>query len=131
MREANDFEAALDAAEVAYDFACAVAKSVEQLTSALQTQAGMVKIAYGLARRGRDSWCRSVFSTTGAMARVAVFRLRPFEEHASRRLEARQPPDRHRFGRWHHERVMRNNTDDIEMSTPAIEELGTLTTGRH
>jgi hypothetical protein len=59
LREADAFEVsldlrtALDAAEVAYDFARAVAKSVEQSTSALQTQAGMVKVTYGLAGTGR------------------------------------------------------------------------------
>jgi hypothetical protein len=61
LREADAFQAALDlrtaldAAEVAYDFARAVAKSVEQSTSALQTQAGMVKVTYGLAGSGRES----------------------------------------------------------------------------
>jgi hypothetical protein len=61
LREADAFEAALelrtalDAAEVAYDFARAVAKSVEQSTSALQTQAGMVEVTYGLAGTGRES----------------------------------------------------------------------------
>ncbi|MEX1078913.1 MAG: hypothetical protein WED09_07380 [Homoserinimonas sp.] len=44
----------LDAAEVAYQFARDVARSVESSTSAIQTQASMVKVTYGLAGSGRE-----------------------------------------------------------------------------
>lgn len=61
LREADAYEAtvdlrlALDAAEVAFDFAKAVARSVESSTSAVQTQSKMIAITYGLAGTGRDS----------------------------------------------------------------------------
>jgi hypothetical protein len=60
LREADAYEASielrgmLDAAEVAFDFARSVARSVESSTSALQTQSKMVAITYGLAGTGRD-----------------------------------------------------------------------------
>lgn len=43
----------LDAAEMAYDFAKNIARSVESSTSALQAQSKMVAITYGLAATGR------------------------------------------------------------------------------
>lgn len=46
--------AQLDAAEIAYTFARDVARSVEGSTSAVQTQASMVKVTYGLAGTGRE-----------------------------------------------------------------------------
>lgn len=61
LREADAFAATegtrvlLDAAEVAYDFARAVARSVESSTSAVQTQAAMVRVMYGLAGSGREA----------------------------------------------------------------------------
>jgi hypothetical protein len=61
LREAEAFEASLltkellDAAEVAYQFARDVARSVEGSTSAVQTQAAMVKVTYGLAGSGREA----------------------------------------------------------------------------
>lgn len=61
LREADAFDATealhelQDNAEIVYDFARNVAKSVEQSTSALQTQAKMVAITYGLAGSGRQS----------------------------------------------------------------------------
>lgn len=61
LREADAFaateesRAALDAAEIAYQFARDVARSVEASTSAVQTQASMVKVTYGLAGSGRES----------------------------------------------------------------------------
>jgi hypothetical protein len=44
----------LDDAEIAYQFARDVARSVEGSTSAIQTQASMVKVTYGLAGTGRE-----------------------------------------------------------------------------
>lgn len=61
QREADAFEATVDlkvlvdAAEVAYTFARDVAKSIEGSTSAVQTQASMVKVTYGLAGTGRET----------------------------------------------------------------------------
>lgn len=60
LREADAYEATsalqeqVDVAEIVFDFARNVAKSVENSTSALQTQAGMVKVTYGLAGTGRE-----------------------------------------------------------------------------
>jgi len=60
LREADaaentlELKTLLDAAEVAYDFAKNVARSVESSTSALQTQSKMVAITYGLAGSGRE-----------------------------------------------------------------------------
>lgn len=45
----------LDAAEVALDYAKRIGKSVESATSAVQTQAAMVRVTYGLAGTGRES----------------------------------------------------------------------------
>jgi hypothetical protein len=47
--------AQVDAAEVALEYAKRVAKSVESATSAVQTQAAMVRVTYGLAGTGRES----------------------------------------------------------------------------
>lgn len=61
LREADaaaateELRMALDAAEVAYTFARDVARSVESSTSAVQTQAAMVKVTFGLAGSGRES----------------------------------------------------------------------------
>lgn len=43
----------LDAAEVALDYAKRIGKSVESATSAVQTQAAMIRTVYGLAGTGR------------------------------------------------------------------------------
>lgn len=61
LREADAYAATeelkvmLDAAEIAYTFARDVARSVEGSTSAVQTQASMVRVTYGLAGTGRES----------------------------------------------------------------------------
>lgn len=61
QREAEAFEATVglaelvDEAEIAYNFARDVARSVEGSTSAVQTQAQMVKTMYGLAGSGREN----------------------------------------------------------------------------
>lgn len=61
LREAEAFEATVqlaelvDDAEIAYNFARDVARSVEGSTSAVQTQASMVKVTFGLAGSGRDA----------------------------------------------------------------------------
>lgn len=47
--------AAVDEAEVVFEFAKRVAKSVESSTSAIQTQAQMVRTTYGLAGTGREA----------------------------------------------------------------------------
>jgi hypothetical protein len=60
LREADAYAATtalqelVDESEIVYNFARDVARSVEQSTSALQTQAGMVKVTYGLAGTGRE-----------------------------------------------------------------------------
>jgi hypothetical protein len=60
LREADAYEATVqlqeqvDNAEIAYDFARNVARSVEQSASAVQTQSKMVAITYGLAGTGRE-----------------------------------------------------------------------------
>jgi hypothetical protein len=61
LREADAFEGTVqlqelvDDAEIAYNFAKDVARSVEQSASAVQTQSKMVAITYGLAGTGRES----------------------------------------------------------------------------
>lgn len=50
-----DLVAAIDEAEVVLEFTKRVGKSVEASTSALQTQAGLVKVTYALAGTGRES----------------------------------------------------------------------------
>lgn len=61
LREADAYAATeqlhalQDAAEIAFDFAKGVARSVESSTSAVQTQSKMIAITYGLAGSGRES----------------------------------------------------------------------------
>lgn len=60
LREADAFAATVqlvelvDDSEIAYNFARDVARSVEGSTSAVQTQASMVKVTFGLAGTGRE-----------------------------------------------------------------------------
>jgi len=50
----DELQAIVDDSEIAYNFARDVARSVEGSTSAIQTQASMVKVTFGLAGTGRE-----------------------------------------------------------------------------